>query len=429
MKKIIFVSFMFFCNHAFAQKLQFDKSSLVIREGKEKVTETINFSIKTDKDSVKVTIVDNNKMSAEKGKDYEIEGLGDVWLCNKNDHKGKIKIIALPDEFEEEIEDGKIEFSFKISPDEKKPTDQEFNFSISNSKDGSADAPVYTQSEIGKIKGISYEMYTGGNFDFFDALKINKVGGEIILDANSISHDRYRRWGFTTGIFNFNTLTYDSSNGKVTTRNINTDKTFQLREDTSLIIRKTIINHNRVSSNLWGYYFNPTYRINQIYSDFFNWYVAFEAELLRVNTKGENDEELYKKDSIIYKANKFTGAVFMTDDPIPVKNYSRTTNGYFGIGVPIYLNASDKVRFFFQPSVGFATHGYYLRQYDKSGSLIFDGYRRDVQSYFHCKFRASEQYTGLRITIGGEIRKIKNTEPLINLYLGLKVDLAKWFKK
>jgi hypothetical protein len=273
-------------------------------------------------------------------------------------------------------------------------------------------------------------MYTGGNFDFFEATKINNVGGEIILDANSISQGKNRRLGFTTGIFNFNAISYDSSNSIVTTRLINTDKTLLLREDTSIIVSKTIINHSKVSTNLWGYYFNPTFRINEKFNDFFNWYVAFECELLRINTKYENVEEVYKKDSIVFKAARFPDAVFTTDDPIGMKKFYRTTNGYFGIGIPIYLNARDKVKFFFQPNIGISTYGYYVREYDKtSRALIFDGYKRDVHPYFHCKFRATEQYTGLRITIGGEIRKIRNTEPLVNLYLGLKVDLAKWFKK
>jgi hypothetical protein len=152
MKKIIFASFMFFCSHAIAQKLDIEKPNITIKEGKEKVTETIGFSIKTDKDSVKILVKDDNKLSAEKGKDYEMEGLGTIWLCKKNDHKAKIKIIVLPDDFEEIIEDGKISFTFKEPRDTSKTIEQEINFSITNSSDGSSDAPEYNQTRLKEIK-------------------------------------------------------------------------------------------------------------------------------------------------------------------------------------------------------------------------------------------------------------------------------------
>lgn len=427
MKKILLI-FLIFCSIKIsAQKLDFDKSNVTIKEGKENVIEVVKFSIKTDKDSVEISVKDDENGAATKGKDYTVEKEGKVWLCKANKHQAQIKITVLADEFFEYSEEGSISFTY-ISPADSSKVEQQVTFSITNAADGGADKPIYTSGEAARVKGIAFEMYTGGNFDFFEALKFKNVGGEIFIDANSISPGKKRLVGFTAGAFNFNTLSYDSSNGRVTTRFTNLDPTGKLRTDTSLIALKTTIDHNKTSSSIWGYYFNPTWRLNQHYSDFFNWYISGEMELLSITTKYETDEEVFKKDTFKYNPIRLPAPVF-SEDMIPVKTFRKNTNVFIGLGLPMYLNAEDKVKFFFQPSGGFTRYKFSNREIDVVSRKMLEVYYTEVRPYMHFKFRASEQYTGLRITIGGEIRQIAKTDPLVNLYLGLKVDLAKWFKK
>jgi len=83
-----------------------------------------------------------------------------------------------------------------------------------------------------------------------------------------------------------------------------------------------------------------------------------------------------------------------------------------------------------EPGIGIASYSYSIYDYiARSGQRV----RRDSTThpgYYLVRFRAIDQFSGLQITIGGEVRGFfKRFDQSINVYLGLRADLAKWFKK
>jgi hypothetical protein len=422
---LIFISLIFITK---AQDLKFDNSSpFIVKEEKQDKTLSIPFTIeKATKDCDVSFEVDDNKSPATKDKDYSISTTGPVKLTKENKYSSKIEIIIKADDFTENKEE--IHIKFKYKDESGKDKEVEYLIFILDINDGSEDDPQYTEEEKKKLRGLSIDIYTGGNFDFFDGLKFQNVGGEFFVSANNIAGKNSRLGGFL-GISNFQNFTFDSSNRNVRTQYIRIDTGAYINGVTKYI-QRTFVDHRKLSTNQWSYYINPTCRLNNTKSDFFNIYLSLRLEALRVSTTTE-----FQTDTLNFSdtTNRPLGnsPVFQSGNGFLLQKVTDVqSNGFFSIAFPMFLNAKDKFKLYFDPNLGIATYSYSTYQPSVTRTSL-EKLTYDITKVFYLfRLRVTEQFSGLNITIGGEIRGLlPNYNPTINAYLGVRANLVKWFSK
>lgn len=409
-----------------AQTLKFDEPNKTItKEEKQDHTISVAFSMTgSSKDEIEVKVeVDAGKSSATSPQDFKFDPLA-IKIKKDDSYKGKIDIVIKADDFKENNEEIKLKLSYNDDHDNSKSED--YLIIILDLNDGREDDPIYTEHEKVRMRRISYDLFTGGTFDFFDALKFQHVGGELVLNARDIMGTQ-NRFGFYTGIFNFQNFSFDSSNHNVREQYIQIDSGRYL-PGTTRYVHNTYVDHPKISTNQWGYYFNPTFRLNSEESDLFNIYATFRMEVVRTSTKTEFvTDTIYKNDTSNLA---LVNPVFSSGKGFLLQKYVSTkTNGYFGLGLPMWLYAKDKVKFFFEPNWGLASYSYTVYSNETKGGARTAIQKTTNQPYYLFRFRAIDQFSGLQITAGGEIRGLFGYTPSINLYLGIRADLAKWFKK
>ncbi|MDB5111616.1 MAG: hypothetical protein JWR67_2730 [Mucilaginibacter sp.] len=403
-------------------------SPYIVKEDRE--DKPISIPIKLEKATKDCSVsfeIDEQRSSATLNKDYTITPANKVIeLTKSNDFSGKVDLVIKADDFSESSET--IVFKFKFKDESNIQKESEFIVIISDVNDGSQDQPIYTEAEKQKNRNLSIEIFTGGAFDFFDALKFQKMGGELVVTVNDIAGRDSRLGGFI-GVSNFQNFTLDSSNANVRVQRVRIDTGAYVSGKTKYIER-TYIDHRKLTINQWGYYVNPTYRINKQRSDFFNVYVSFRMEALKASTQTE-----YKTDTVNFAdtTNRPLGnsPVFQSGKGFLLQKVLDThTSGYFSFGLPMFLNSKDKFKLYFDPNLGIAVYNYsrFMPSADRR-SLLRTNYNV-TKAFYLFRFRVTEQFSGLNITIGGEIRDLfPSYNPTINAYLGIRVNMLKWFKK
>jgi hypothetical protein len=428
MKKLYLLSITLIISLAVSgQSLKFDvQTPFIIKEAKTDIP--IWLPIKLEKASKDCTVsFEIDKSSLASDNDYTIEpSTKTIQLTKSNDYSGRLEIVIKADERFEGKETIVLKFKFKDENNIEKET--EFTITILDVENGSSSQPVLTEAEKQKNSNLSIEVFTGGTFDFFDALKFQKIGGELVVTANDIVGKDSRFGGFI-GVSNFQTFTLDSSNANVRVQRIRIDTTRYV-DGVTKYIERTFVDHRKATINQWSYYVNPTYRINKVRGNLFNAYISLRMEALRASTQTE-----YKTDTINFSdtTNRPLGPspVFQSGKGFLLQKVVDThTSGYFSIGLPIYITSPDKFKLYFDPNIGRAIYSYstVMASVDRR-SLIRNNYR--VGKFFYLfRFRVTEDFSGLNITIGGEIRDLfPSYNPTINAYLGVRANLEKWFKK
>ncbi len=417
-----------FVGTVYGQDLKFDTPSPYYTN-KEKQDKTIQIPFKLDKATkdcdVTIEIVDAQKY-ATKDKDFSLS-TDPVKLTKDNKYSGKLDVVIKKDDLSERNEkEFHLKFTYKNDSD--KSIETEYIVIIAGQSNGGTDDPHYTEKEKEIIRNLSFEVYTGGNLDFFDGLKFQNIGGEFIVTANDITGSRGRLGGFF-GVSNFQNFSFDSSNQHVRTENIRID-TGTYISGTTKYIRRTFVDHLILSTNQWSYYVNPTYRLNRQKSDFFNIYLSVRLEALRTSTRTE-----FKTDTLNFTdtTSQPLGAspVFQSGNGFLLQKIVNVqTNGFFSIGFPMFLNAKDKFKLYFDPNLGVTTYTYTTYQ-PGPDRTSFQKFTYDITKAFYLfRARVTEQFSGLNITIGGEIRGIlPSYTPSINAYLGIRADISKWFSK
>ena len=152
------------------------------------------------------------------------------------------------DEFIESTEE--LHLIFKYQDEKKKDREIEYIVFIADLNNGGTGEPVYTEAEKNMLRNLSLEVFTGGNFDFFDGLKIQKVGGEFVATANDIAVGPKKKLGGFIGISNFQNFSFDSSNRNVRVQNIRIDTGAYISGKTKYITR-TFVDHRKLSTNQW----------------------------------------------------------------------------------------------------------------------------------------------------------------------------------
>lgn len=429
MKRTMFILFqMAFISITYGQDLKFDQSSpLTVREEKQDKTIPISFSLeKATKDCDITVVIDDVKSSATKEKDFNLSDTNSIKLNKNNNYSGKIEVVIKTDGFTENQEEIHLNFKYKNESDKEK--DDSYIIFIADLNDGSEDEPLYTEEEKNKIRNLSIELFTGGSFDFTESLKFQNIGGEFVVNLNNIAGKENRFGGFM-GVSNFQNFSFDSSNRNVRVQNIRIDTGVYINGVTRYIHR-TFIDHRKLSVNQWSYYFNPTYRLNEQRSDFFNIYLSFRIEALRTSTQTE-----FKTDTVSFadttNAQLGNSPIFQSGNGFLLqKILDIQTNGYFSLGFPMMLNAKDKFKLYFDPNIGIATYNYVSYHPSSNRSSLEKVTENTFLPFYLFRVRVTEQFSGLNITIGGEIRGMFPAQtPSINLYLGIKANIVKWFKK
>lgn len=183
-------------------------------------------------------------------------------------------------------------------------------------------------------------------------------------------------------------------------------------------------------TNQWSYYVNPTYRLNKVKSDFFNIYFSVRLEALRTSTTTE-----FQTDTISFgdTTNGPLGnsPVFQSGNGFLIqKVVDAQTNGFFSIGFPMFLNAEDKFNLYFDPNLGIAEYSYSAYQPGSNQRTLNKITYNLTKPFYLFRTRVTEQFSGLNITVGGEIRGLFPAyTPTINAYLGIRVNIMKWFSK
>ncbi len=429
MKKVFFilmqVSFGF---SAHSQDLKFDNPSpYYVREEKQDNPISIPFTLEKATTECDVTIeIDDARSSATKDKDYSLTTKSPVKLTSDNKYSGKVELIIKADNFTENQEE--LHLIFKYKDESKKDKEVDYIIFIADLNDGSEDARHYTEEEKEKIRNLSFEVFTGGNFDFFDGLKFQSIGGEFVVTANNITGKDNRIGGFL-GMSNFQNFTFDSSNRNVRTQNIRID-TGAYMDGVTKYVQRTFVDHKKLSANQWSYYVNPTYRLNKVKSDFFNIYLSIRLEALRTSTTTE-----FQTDTINFgdTTNRPLGnsPVFQSGNGFLIqKVVDAQTSGFFSIGFPMFLNAEDKFKLYFDPNLGISEYSYSTYQPGSNQRTLNKITYNLTKPFYLFRMRVTEQFSGLNITVGGEIRGLFPAyTPTINAYLGLKVNIMKWFSK
>lgn len=425
MKRITLAALLFFyISISEAQKIKFDQASpYTVSEEKQDKKVAITFKVNDMKAGTKVIVsVNDAESSATKNKDYEI-GATEILLDKTN--KGEFDITIKTDNFPESPESIKLTFNYTDTSDTKQACT--FTIIILDQANGQPDALQYTPDEMNIIRHLSFEVFTGGNLDFFHHLKFNNIGGELMVNANDI-FGKETRFGVFFGISNFQNFSLDSSNRHVRVQRIRTDTGAYVNGKTSYTER-TMIDHKKLSTSEWSYYINPTYRLNTRRSDFFNIYFSLRFEVLTTSTETE-----FLTDTIsnvttnrpLGNAPVFqTGAGFLLQKAVDVQ-----TNHFYSIGFPMFLNAQDKFKVYVDPNIGFTNYAYASYVPDSARASLTKYITSKTQAFALMRLRFTEQFTGLNITFGGEIRDVIGTyQTTINAYLGIRVNIGDWFNK
>ena len=179
-----------------------------------------------------------------------------------------------------------------------------------------------------------------------------------------------------------------------------------------------------------AYYFNPTLRLNKTKSDLFNIYLSFRAEVLRVETKTEFQSDTISRGDTT--TNPLGNSPFFQSGKgfLLQKVTDVQTNGFFSIGLPIFINAKDKFKLYFDPNIRVTNIAIQVYQPSQDRKSLKNTYYDISQMFYLVRLRVTEQFSGVNITIGGEIRGIfPNYTPTINAYLGIRANIEKWFSK
>lgn len=407
-----------------AQQIKFDQASpYAVSEEKQDKKVAITFTVPDIKAGTKVTVTVNEVASAaEKNKDYV---LGPTDITPDAGNKGEFDITIKTDNFPETPESVNLTFSYKDSGD--KAQTYAYIITILDQANGQPDAARYTPEETEIIRHLSFEVFTGGNLDFFNHLKFNDIGGELMVNANDVFGKDTRFGGFF-GISNFQNFSLDSSNRNVRVQRIRTDTGAYVNGKTSYTER-TMIDHKKLSTSEWSYYINPTYRLNTRRSDFFNIYFSLRFEVLRTSTETE-----FLTDTIstvtttrpLGNAAVFqSGTGFLLQKAVDVQ-----TNHFYSIGFPMFLNAQNKFKVYVDPNIGFTSYAYASYVPDSARTTVTKYVTSKTQGFALMRLRFTEQFTGLNITFGGEIRDVIGTyQTTINAYLGIRVNIGDWFSK
>jgi hypothetical protein len=427
-KIICILLFLFLTHFAKSQELKFDNQSpFIVNEEKQEKTISILFTLEKAKNDCEINFaIDEEKSSSTKEKDYSLLTKSPIKLTKANKFSSKIELSIKADVFSESKEEVHIKFKYK--DESNKDKEVEYIIFILDINDGGEDEPQYTDEEKSIIRNLSIDVFTGGNFDFFDGLKLQNLGGEFFVAANDIT-GKDRRIGGYLGISNFQNFTFDSSNRNVRTQYIRID-TGAYVSGVTKYIQRTFIDHQKLSTNQWSYYVIPTYRLNKTKSDFFNIYFSVRLEVLRISTQTE-----FQTDTIGFAdtTNRPLGTspIFQSGHGFLLQKITDVqTNGFFSVGFPMFINARNKFKLYFDPNLGLTKYSYSTYQPSPNRrSLDITTY--DINKLFYLfRLRVTEQFSGLNITIGGEIRGLlPNYNPTINAYLGIRADLVKWFSK
>lgn len=288
---------------------------------------------------------------------------------------------------------------------------------------------LHAQTEDDETIGgrVTYELYVGGNFDFFNALKLQHMGGEFVLKANDIAGGETKRWGFYTGAFSFHNFSFDSSHNKPQQILLKLDNNDYIPGITKYE-RRTIVARQKVATGQWGYYFNPTFRLNSAYRPLINYYAALHLEVLRTSSHYFFTAESLTSDTtnIVPSATP----VFQARYGLAEQRISdNETHGFFGISFPLWLNASDRIQFYFEPTWGKAIYNKVTYQRSTTDLKRIDRtVDRTWTSFYLFRFRATNSFKAFNLTAGGEVRGLlPRYTPNINMYVGLGVNFGQLF--
>jgi len=236
-----------FCSAINAQTITFDvPNKTIVKEAKEDKSITIPFTLDGEsRDNVTITVsIDDKNGSATSIKDFVLSSTS-IEVKKAEKYKGNIALIIKADSFIEYNEDIALIIAYK----DKDNKDKTVNYlvTILDVNDGGESDPVYTEREKNKVRRISYDLFTGGNFDFFDALKIQHFGGELVVNIKDIA-GRDDRFGLYTGIFNFQNFSFDSSNQNIRTVNTRYDNSTYV-SGTTKYLQSTYVDHQKTSIN------------------------------------------------------------------------------------------------------------------------------------------------------------------------------------
>ncbi|HTD99759.1 MAG TPA: hypothetical protein VK668_10745 [Mucilaginibacter sp.] len=429
MKSIVIIC-LFICTALLgsAQSLKFDNPSpFNTKEERSDKKVSITFLMEDATADCDVTVkINEGKSSATKDKDYVFSSPTIIKLKKADKYKGEIEITIKSDNFVEAREE--VSFTFSYTDESKKEKEVEYTVYIFDLNDGTSDEPQLTPAETNINKHLSFELFTGGTLDFFNHLKFQSIGGEFVLNANDITGKDTRIGGFM-GISNFQNFSLDSSNRAVRVQRVRVDTVGPYINGQTKYEERIFVDHKKISSSQWSYYLNPTYRLNEIRSDFFNIYLSLRMEALRTSTTTGFITDTLSSET----TNRPLGnsPVFQSGKGFLLQNVTDVqTNGFYSVGLPLFLNSKDKFKLYLDPNFGFATFtnvSYFLND----ARTVLNKITTDqIKAFYLFRLRITEQFSGLNITIGGEIRGlVPSYDPTINAYLGIRANIGSLFSK
>jgi len=404
-----------------AQELQFQGGGTKdIKRQSEDKTYSIEFTIEKPTQPYKIECkinAEDKRNEAYPKRDYVFDN-NSVTLNEDNGYKGKVDILIKGNNYKERLP---FVITFSYTDDKKKEQKKDYYVIINAKDDGGAGEGNLTEKETGILDHVGIELFTGGTLDFFNNLKFQNIGGEFIINANDIAGPGSRLGGFI-GISNFQNFTRDSSNINGRTQLVLLD-TGTYVPGKSRYKSTRYIDYLKVSSNQWSYYVNPTYRLNDIRSDFFNIYLSLRLEALVVSTTRSYTTDTLFTDT---STRALQNPVFQSGKGYLIQNLSDIqTSGYFSVGIPMFLNAKGKFKLYFDPNLGIARYNISTYRPNNDQSRLEKIIVSDVRPFYLVRMRVSEQFSGLQVTIGGEIRGfLKDYAPTINAYLGIRANIA-----
>ncbi len=164
--------------------------------------------------------------------------------------------------------------------------------------------------------------------------------------------------------------------------------------------------------------------------------IALHVEVANSNSKYTNSRTLVRRDSVTFTASdSIQGTVVAGYAPIFLNNvYRRSTNGYFGIGLPMSITKRDKYEFFFHPIFGATT--FTPANYDFGKPEFVQRQLRDDYHTFYpfylVRAQLSERYTALGITLGCEVRGIIASsfpDPSFVLFVASRINISRLIPK
>jgi len=423
--KIIISIFILFCiaMPGHGQDLKFDHlSPLSLKEKLADRKLSVTFTLENAVQDCDLTIkVNEDKTSATSGRDYELLLQNPYHLTAANGYRGHFDLTLKADPFTEAREDLTLIFSYPGQAGISKET--EYVLYLFDLNDSTSNTPQYTPEESQKNRRLSFELFTGGTLDFFDDLRFQDIGGEFHVNANDIA-GKDNRWGGFLGVSNFQNFSIDSSRNDVRVERVRVDTTGPYINGQTRYSESTFVDHTRVSINQWSYYINPTWRINRQRSDFFNMYLSLRLEALRTaTTTSFITDTLY---SDVTNRPLGENPVFQTGKGFIPRSVTEVhTNGFYSIGVPMFLDSKDKFKLYFDPNIGFSKYTFSYYVLNESRISLSKILISQLRAFYLFRLRITEQLSGLGITVGGEIRGfLPSYDPIINLYIGLRANIS-----